>query len=386
MNASAQASTVRNSLLHLRVGEVVEVRSRSEILATLDAEGRLDALPFMPEMLHYCGKRFTVYKRADKACDTVGKTGSRRMQHAVHLDGLRCDGTAHGGCQAGCLLYWKEAWLKRVEPTTAASRSDTAGECARTGPCTEAALSAAARKHTPAPGPAEDIYVCQATELPKATSYLAWWDLRQYVRDVKSGNVGLSALASSGLISGFNMVMRHSRRAVFALGGRVRRSPVMSLVAVGAGRTSASPPSGSSSPADRTVVQRLTAALDSALVEYPHVRGERRKTPSTVLDLQPGEYVQVRSKAEIEDTLDTNNKNRGLLFDVEMLPYCGGTYRVSHRVEKIIDERSGRMLKLPNNCVVLDGVVCGGCLSRDRRLCPRSIYSYWHEIWLRRVE
>ncbi len=27
--------------------------------------------------------------------------------------GSRCDGTAHGGCQTACLLYWKEAWLKR---------------------------------------------------------------------------------------------------------------------------------------------------------------------------------------------------------------------------------------------------------------------------------
>ena len=36
-----------------------------------------------------------------------------RMRNAVHLE-ERCDGQAHGGCQAGCLVYWKEAWLKRV--------------------------------------------------------------------------------------------------------------------------------------------------------------------------------------------------------------------------------------------------------------------------------
>ena len=32
---------------------------------------------------------------------------------AVHLE-TRCDGSAHGGCQASCLLFWKDAWLKPV--------------------------------------------------------------------------------------------------------------------------------------------------------------------------------------------------------------------------------------------------------------------------------
>src|SRR5262245_50958674 len=92
----------------LRIGNIVEVRSKEEILATLDNRGAVDGLPFMPEMLQYCGKRFRVYKRAHKACDTIGKTGSRQMKNAVHLEDLRCDGAAHGGCQAGCLIFWKE--------------------------------------------------------------------------------------------------------------------------------------------------------------------------------------------------------------------------------------------------------------------------------------
>src|SRR6185503_9144504 len=88
----------------------VEIRSKAEILATLDKSGRFEGLPFMPEMLAFCGKRFRVYKRAHKTCDTVNKTGGRRMNAAVHLEGLRCSGEAHGGCQAACLLFWKEAW------------------------------------------------------------------------------------------------------------------------------------------------------------------------------------------------------------------------------------------------------------------------------------
>src|SRR5690242_3042732 len=53
----------------LKAEEWVEVRSRREILATLDQRGRLDGMPFMPEMFQYCGKRFRVFKRADKTCD-----------------------------------------------------------------------------------------------------------------------------------------------------------------------------------------------------------------------------------------------------------------------------------------------------------------------------
>ena len=72
-------------------------------------------MPFMPEMLRHAGKRFTVSRRVDKICDTVTATGSRRMHDTVYLEDLRCDGSAHGGCQAGCKLYWKEAWLRRVD-------------------------------------------------------------------------------------------------------------------------------------------------------------------------------------------------------------------------------------------------------------------------------
>src|SRR5262249_35222364 len=63
-----------SSRLNLRAGDLVEVRSEPEILATLDAEGRLDGLPFMPEMLQYCGQRFRVFKSAHKTCDTAEKT------------------------------------------------------------------------------------------------------------------------------------------------------------------------------------------------------------------------------------------------------------------------------------------------------------------------
>lgn len=92
----------------------MEVRNEAEILSTLDENGRLDGLPFMPEMQQFRGQRFRVYKSAYKTCDKIQKTGLGRMKQAVYLDNLRCSGEFHSGCQASCLLFWKEAWLKRV--------------------------------------------------------------------------------------------------------------------------------------------------------------------------------------------------------------------------------------------------------------------------------
>src|SRR6185369_17186869 len=69
----------RAAPLDLRSGEMVEVRSAHEILATLDERGAFDALPFMPEMLRFCGRRFQVQQRADKTCDTITMSGGRRM-------------------------------------------------------------------------------------------------------------------------------------------------------------------------------------------------------------------------------------------------------------------------------------------------------------------
>ena len=100
---------------NLRVGQVVEVRPAAELLATLDDDGATDALPFMPEMLRFAGRRFTVSAHAQKLCDTRSDgTGNRLFRDTVYLDDLRCDGSAHGGCQAGCRLLWRTAWLRPV--------------------------------------------------------------------------------------------------------------------------------------------------------------------------------------------------------------------------------------------------------------------------------
>jgi hypothetical protein len=333
------------SKLNLKAGEWVEVRSQEEILATLDERGRLENLPFMPEMLQSCGKRFRVASSAHKTCDPAHNPWTiRRVTNTVHLESSRCDGEGHGGCQAGCLIFWKEAWLKRVskdfvppQDLQAAPKPSNRNNQL----CTVESILAASRK------PEQDgeiVYSCQATQLRDYTTAMSPWNPSQYIKDVTSGNLstGLADDTWVGrLLELFLAIIKLVRGLVIGI-----------------------------------FIGRMGWTF------YPALHGALDKTPVEELGLQPGELVQVRSIEEILPTLNKVNRNRGLLFDGEMTPYCGGIYRVLRRVHKIINENTGKMMDMKYPCIVLEGVVCK---SDYHRLCPRAIYSYWRENWLRRV-
>ena len=89
--------------------------------------------------------------------------------------------------------------------------------------------------------------------------------------------------------------------------------------------------------------------------------------------------MRIKSKEEILATLDRKNRNMGLSFDAEMLPYCGTVARVKTRVNRIIDEHDGKMIEMKRDCYILDGVVCK---ADYHRFCTRKIYSYWRSVWL----
>ena len=75
-----------NNRLH--PGDLVEVLSADQILRTLDAEGTLDHLPFMPEMVEFCGKRFTVSKRVLKTCFSGTYSSILRFRTDEHCSKL----------------------------------------------------------------------------------------------------------------------------------------------------------------------------------------------------------------------------------------------------------------------------------------------------------
>jgi hypothetical protein len=309
--------------LKLRAGELVEVRTWEEILPTLDQAGAMDRLPFMPEMKSFCGKQFRVHARADRTC--VEHHKARGMDDTVWLRDVRCDGSDHDGCKVGCQIFWKEAWLKRV-PENAPEVTRSQGPSDRPPHLKQAGL--------PVPGRIreEDTgrYICQSSELANATYPLGvFGNLRTYFYDLQYGN-----LSMRDFIKGLYIYVATRFRT-------------------------------------RSWKQECGTLL-----------GQLKKTPSESLNLQPGDWVEVKTTEEIATTLDALGRNRGLLFTKELLEFCGKRYRVLQRLDKAINERNGEMITL-NNTVLLEGTTCNGIC---RRGCKRNGHNYFREIWLKKVD
>ena len=311
----------------LRPGDIVEVRSALEILGTLDGQGSLDGMPFMPEMAAHVGRRYTVGRRVDKICNTIDKTGSRRLYDTVYLEDLRCDGSGHGGCQAGCRIYWKEAWLRRVDGDSAAAEAGDEGIAEL-----ERRAGSSTRTVRKTDGEQVEVWRCQATDALEFSERLKTSNLAQYWREFRNGN-----------FTSFRFIRLLVRGFVMEIAGRLGWLRAMPLRGPGA-------------------------------------------APPAELGVERGDLVRVRAPQEIERTLDERGFNRGLSFDREMLPYCGQTVRVKETVDRIIDEKTGRMLKIPKDSLVLEGAVCSGERTPGCWFCPREIYPFWREAWVRPVE
>ena len=106
----------------------------------------------------------------------------------------------------------------------------------------------------------------------------------------------------------------------------------------------------------------------------------RAIAPDEVLNLQPGEWVEIKSEPEIRATLDARGTNRGLAFVEEMSWYYGRQFKVFKRLERLFLEESKQYRRLKNT-VLLDGVQCHGT-GID---CDRACYLFWREAWLKRV-
>ena len=334
-----------NRKLDLKVGDWVAVRPAEEILVTLDANARFEELPFMPQMLQHCGKKFRVRKRAHKLCDTVFGTGGRQLTDAVFLDDARCDGKTYGGCELRCTIVWKEAWLRRAdanEPECPSAPLDQLESLVRSG----------TKRTSPSQTSSDPLYVCQATQLPAATKLLPWWKPYQYVEDYRSGNVALSDIVA---------------RLAFLLYSEV--------VASGVGL-------GSAFRWIYNTIQSVRGGEpDPVRPGHLPVGGP---TPSVNLGLKEGELVRVKSSDEILATVDELLVNKGMGFHPEMMSFCGKTFRISQRLHRLIDEKTGQLRELKNSCLVLEGTDCIGTCTRPLN-CPRACPPYWREIWLERV-
>jgi hypothetical protein len=302
----------------LRPGDWVQIKSPNEIAETLDENGMLENLPFMPEMLELCGQNAVLARRAEKTCIEFPGGGYKIREflnnNTFVLEGLRCSGQGHDGCQRGCTLFWKRSWLRKVHSPEAAAPDSFAGKEELRKKLKTKASSIR--------------YVCQSTELARATKPLTRPRvLLKCLYDLRSRSRGVMELSRLVLIPAWRKATRRIRRG------------------------------------------RLTGRL--------------KHTPVEKLQLQPGEWVTIKSQSEIVKTLDNYGRNRGLIFDEGMGDHGEKKFCVRQRLDRMISEPTGEMRHM-DSTVILEDLKCtctnvlGGC--------PRQDFTYWREIWLQRVD
>jgi hypothetical protein len=138
----------------------------------------------------------------------------------------------------------------------------------------------------------EERYSCQPRSSCARPPAGSPWDVRQYVLDVTSGNVGVLAMIRGVIVGVFNEYQEFSRRFL-------PRWP-----RIHGGR------------------------------RFPFIDGSLQKTPSKPWTSSPAISCGSRARKEIVATLDTENRSRGMSFDAEMLKYCGRQGRVLRRVKR----------------------------------------------------
>lgn len=272
----------------LKAGDIVEVLQPSEILKTLDSQGTLHSLPFMPEMINSCGKMYRVKTRIEKTCVTclnsknivTNKIKEFVLNDVVYLENVRCDGSSHGDCQTGCMIFWKEAWLKK---TDVISGNILLNYKEAEGVITQLKIKENNKK-----------YFCQATQLHLATRNISMAKkLLKLITETLTRQIELSKAFTSV------------------------KYPIL-----------------------------------RKMIYDKEIKGNQKKTPTGILNLLSGELVEIKSFDEILDTVDKHGKNRGLSFYHDMKKYCGKQFIVRNRLERMIDETTGEMMEVRNTVIL----------------------------------
>ena len=102
--------------LGLKKGDLVRVKSKKDIIKTLDESHRLNGCAFMDEMSQFCETEQAVYKKVEYFFDER-LCKFFKAKDIVLLDGLKCSGKLSSfgpRCDRSCYYFWKEAWLEKL--------------------------------------------------------------------------------------------------------------------------------------------------------------------------------------------------------------------------------------------------------------------------------
>lgn len=115
----------------------------------------------------------------------------------------------------------------------------------------------------------------------------------------------------------------------------------------------------------------------------PDIDLSEGKTAPVLEQLEPGDWVRVKSIEEIEATLDRFNELKGCAFLSDMYQYCDTVQRVFIRVERFLDERDYKV-KSAKGLVYLENLFCTGTPVFGR--CDRRCFFFWRVEWLEKLD
>lgn len=129
------------------------------------------------------------------------------------------------------------------------------------------------------------------------------------------------------------------------------------------------------------VIKKWLKRISAALFGKPSPPASAvEKAPAVPLAV--GDWVRVRSREEIESTLDRWHELRGCAFLENMWQYCGTTQRVLTPLQRFLDERDYKVKKC-RGIVLLENIHCEGTPVFGR--CDRRCYLFWREEWLEKI-
>ena len=98
--------------------------------------------------------------------------------------------------------------------------------------------------------------------------------------------------------------------------------------------------------------------------------------------LKSGDRVKVRSREEIDSTLDPFKELKGCAFLPAMYQYCGTQQRVLKSMQHFMDERDYKLKKV-RGVILLENIICDGAPAFGP--CDRCCFLFWREEWLEKI-
>ncbi|MBI5962711.1 MAG: hypothetical protein HY863_04490 [Chloroflexi bacterium] len=100
------------------------------------------------------------------------------------------------------------------------------------------------------------------------------------------------------------------------------------------------------------------------------------------IPFKDGDLVMVRSREEIQSTLDPFKELKGCAFLADMYQYCGTQQRVLKSMQNFLDERDYKLKKV-RGVILLENIICNGTPAFGA--CDRCCFLFWREEWLEKV-